>query len=385
MPQDSILLDLDAIKERYNLFNTTFPDEPVKNFFQFDQNATPKENLIKLSTIILNDENTTGYLFVYKSIFLEILSNWTNILSKGNSIKVLESAASIITIYPLSTSIIEEFLDRENDHFITILQNPSSQGESKLSKVLLSYYRLLYQNKEIFAKYIKPDVLYSLIANNQLNNFSTEITKYLAIKILSLYLDMGEQALNKAIKTHISSDDNLIGSYDSNLHANYKFLELNEAKRFTNFSKLPEVSECFSPSDNHLHNYFTIQSKDLNANVVSICGVLVPKINTVRDSTEYPLEYVPTDKTVSALRDLAKKLQYNDPVMLVGRAGAGKTFLINELSKYIGCHDSIVKIWVHMKVVMEIGINFYFQFAVPLLCRKGPIRLGNNFVNHHHA
>ncbi|CCD26053.2 AAA family ATPase midasin NDAI_0G02760 [Naumovozyma dairenensis CBS 421] len=370
MSHDHVLLDLLAIKERYDLFNTTFPSEALNKLPVFDSKLTPKENLLNVSHFALNEPNTSGVLFIYKSIFLEIISNWTTVLYKTDRIQVFDSVSKIITIYPLATSLIEEFLDRENDYFLSVLQNPSTQGESNLQKVLLSYYRLLFENKEAFVKYVKPDILYSLISEIQAQStFSTEIVKFLAIKILSIYLDMGEKALLNMIKTHISSDENLIGSYETSSNINYKFLEINEAKRFSNFSKLPESPECFIDSAtenaNIQNKYYTIKPQDLNPNIVSICGVLVSKINSFKDANVYPESFVPTLKTITALRKLAKQLQYNEPVMLVGQAGAGKTFLINEASKYIQCHDSIVKIHLGEQTDAKLLIGTYTSGEKP--------------------
>ncbi|CCF56589.1 hypothetical protein KAFR_0B02920 [Kazachstania africana CBS 2517] len=338
MSHDRVILDLEAIKERYNLFNSTFPSEALKHHFEFDFSSSATENLIKLSQIALNDKHTSAYLFIYNTIFLEILAHWTTKLDKNESVKVLESSSRIITMYPKATSLIEEFLERENDHFVTILQNPSSQDENQIFTILLSYFRLLYHNKDIFESFIKPDVLYKLISSSQ----PSELTKFIALKVLGIFLDAGEAALTSMFDIHITSDGTLIGTYELDNNINYKFLEINEAKRFSNFTRLPEVPEVHELLPNK--KYFLIEPTELNDRVVSICGVLVPRGNSIRDIKQYPLTFVPTEKTIATLRLLARKVQNSEPVMLVGQAGSGKTFIINELSKYMQCHDSIVKI-----------------------------------------
>lgn len=97
----------------------------------------------------------------------------------------------------------------------------------------------------------------------------------------------------------------------------------------------------------------------MSTKVASICGVIVPKVHTIQDKVFYPLTFVPTHKTVSSLRQLGRKIQNSTPIMLIGKAGSGKTFLINELSKYMGCHDSIVKIHLGEQTDAKLLIGTY--------------------------
>ncbi|CAI4046401.1 hypothetical protein N7582_003803 [Saccharomyces uvarum] len=356
MSQDRILLDLNAVNQRLALFDSTFPSDAIEKPFKFSNKKSTSENLNKLAETILQSSSIAGHVFLYKHIFLEIVARWTTNSDKKDSVVVIEQLGSIITLFPSAMPLIEDYLDRENDHFITVLQNPSSQRNSDLFKILLAYYRFLYHNKEVFARFIQPDILYKLVdlPNEGQQN---QVITFLTLKVLSLYLDMGEKSINDMVDVYIKSQDTLLGWSKDDSKVDYSFLELNEAKRFANFSKLPYVPECFIVDKKH--NYFAIESQDLNSKVTSICGVIVPKIHTIHDKVSYPLTLVPTEKTVSSLRELAKRIQNSTPIMLVGRAGSGKTFLINELSKYMGCHDSIVKIHLGEQTDAKLLIGTY--------------------------
>ncbi|CAI4046054.1 AAA family ATPase midasin SKDI_12G1560 [Saccharomyces kudriavzevii IFO 1802] len=355
MSQDRILLDLDAVNQRLALFNSTFPSDAIEPF-KFSTKKSTSENLNKLAETILHSHSIAGHVFLYKHVFLEIVARLTTCSGKNDYVLLIEQLANIITIFPFSMPLIEDYLDRENDHFTTVLQNPSSQKNSDLFKILLAYYRLLYHNKEVFARFIQPGILYQLVdlpAEGQENKLIT----FLALKVLSLYLDMGEKAINDMTDTYIKSHDTLLGCLEGDSKVDYNFLDLNEAKRFANFSKLPCVPECFTVNKNH--HYFIIDPQDLSTKVTSICGVMVPKIHTIHDKVSYPLTFVSTGKTVSSLRQLGRKIQNSTPIMLVGKAGSGKTFLINELSKYMGCHDSIVKIHLGEQTDAKLLIGTY--------------------------
>ncbi|EJS42740.1 mdn1p [Saccharomyces arboricola H-6] len=356
MSQDRILLDLDAVNQRLTIFNSTFPSEAIETLFKFSTQKSVSENLNKLAGTILHSRSIAGHVFLYKHFFLEIVARWTASSDKNVSVAVIDQLASIVTIFPSAMSLIEDYLNRENDHFITVLQNPSSQKNSDLFKILLAYYRLVYHNKDVFARFIQPDILYQLVdlpAEGQKNQLIT----FLVLKVLSLYLDMGEKTINDMLDTYIKSHDTLLGCFEGDSKVDYSFLELNEAKRFANFSKLPSVPECFVL--NKSHKYFIIGPQDLNSKVTSICGVIVPKIHTTHDKLSYPLTFVPTEKIVSSLRQLGRKIQNSTPIMLIGKAGSGKTFLINELSKYMGCHDSIVKIHLGEQTDAKLLIGTY--------------------------
>ncbi|CAB4255465.1 similar to Saccharomyces cerevisiae YLR106C MDN1 Huge dynein-related AAA-type ATPase (midasin), forms extended pre-60S particle with the Rix1 complex (Rix1p-Ipi1p-Ipi3p) [Maudiozyma barnettii] len=353
---DYVFLDLQKVKERRTLFTEIFPEEQNIELFKFNKASSTKENLLKLSKEILISNSIPAFLFIYKPIFLEILSQWIWNIPKEYAVHILDAAASIITTYPLSMSLMEEFLESENEHFTTILQNPSTQSEQDISKILLSYYRLLYHNKEVFSKYINPDLLYNFI-NSETNSFSNSIIKFLAIKIVSLYLDMGEQATVDMIRIKCPSQDELLGQYDNDSEIDYYFLDVNEAKRFSNYSRLPEVEECLVPVRNG--KYFIIKPDDLTDKVVSICGILVPRLTQNDLSSDASPSFVPTEKTIDTFRQLAKQVQKSAPVMLIGKAGAGKTFIINELSKYMGCEKSIVKIHLGEQTDAKLLIGTY--------------------------
>ncbi|AJV76513.1 Mdn1p [Saccharomyces cerevisiae YJM450] len=356
MSQDRILLDLDAVNQRLILFNSAFPSDAIEAPFHFSNKESTSENLDNLAGTILHSRSITGHVFLYKHIFLEIVARWIKDSKKKDYVLVIEKLASIITIFPVAMPLIEDYLDKENDHFITILQNPSTQKDSDMFKILLAYYRLLYHNKEVFARFIQPDILYQLV-DLLTKEQENQVVIFLALKVLSLYLDMGEKTLNDMLDTYIKSRDSLLGHFEGDSGIDYSFLELNEAKRCANFSKLPSVPECFTIEKKS--SYFIIEPQDLSTKVASICGVIVPKVHTIHDKVFYPLTFVPTHKTVSSLRQLGRKIQNSTPIMLIGKAGSGKTFLINELSKYMGCHDSIVKIHLGEQTDAKLLIGTY--------------------------
>ncbi|KAL6452017.1 MDN1 Midasin [Candida maltosa Xu316] len=106
---------------------------------------------------------------------------------------------------------------------------------------------------------------------------------------------------------------------------------------------LPERPQPLKPSK----KIITITPEVLSPLITSICGILVPHLLSPSEhqpDIEVDSKFVPTNGAVEVLRKLALNIQYNRPVMLHGKAGAGKTFLINQLAQYMSYTDSIVKI-----------------------------------------
>lgn len=359
MSHEEIVLNVDSIRGLDEIYTTNFAIDAPQRCYEFDFKLTAEENLQRLSLVALADKFSLRYLFVYRQIILEIISRWINITEKDKVITVFDAIARYTVCYSVASPLTEKFLERENEHLIAVLQNASSQDPEDLRMVLLAYYRLLSQNKEVFAKFINPEVL-SKIADRKEN---PKVVRYLAVKILSLYLDAGERALIEMIDKHFDSEEPILAIYERCNDVNYRFLELNEAKIVSRFSGLPQPEENVALKSTGEH--FIINRDDLSENVASVCDILVPRVSASPDCPPYELTYVPTEKSVKVLRQLAESVRNAEPVMLVGKAGSGKTFLINELTKYLRCHDSVVKIHLGEQTDAKLLIGTYTSGEKP--------------------
>lgn len=363
MSHNSVILDLESALERFYIFNRTYPAEALDKFFEFDSHVSTTENLQRLSQLLLSKSCHVGYLFVYKTILLEIISRWINNHNKlEQCVSVFDVCGRIIGLFPVCKPLVEQFLDRNNEHIIAILQNHSSRDEQELRTILLAYYRLLYHDKEAFGKYVRPDLLYSIVDAAKM-----EVITLLSLKILSIYLDAGERVIDEMMEAHIGTDTQLYGHYELDTQVDYRFLELNEAKRLANFARLPEVPECFQRSAGH--HYIILEPESLSQGVVSICGTLIPFVTPdqgplTRTATASS-SFVPTEKSIHALRQLANKIRNAEPIMLCGKAGSGKTFLVSQMSKYAGREESMVKIHLGEQTDAKLLIGTYTSGEKP--------------------
>lgn len=343
----SISVNVAEANLRYEAYSNKFPQKKIPAAFKFDSNKSVSDNLNDLALFALHPDATLPILYSYKSIFLDLMARWVEnsetyetsyAQSYGKTrtpqfpgITILLALSRVVQIFPESMSLVEIFISQialfDNiDRALTRKVDPN-----ELQLILLAVYRVFNCKPNKFKPYVRPQTLYKVLDLPE--NFN--ISKFLALSLLCNYLEASEEARAKMNKTHIK-ESSLTGIYDAKYSIDYRFISLVEAKRLSNYTKLPASVPC-----DESHN-FTINSSDLSAHIVSVCGVLVTRKNTALLQSDS--ESVETLNSVLVLKRLAEMIQHDRPVMLHGKAGSGKTFLINQMAKYLGFEDSIVKI-----------------------------------------
>lgn len=341
----SIRLNTAEANARYSLYRELFPQKNVPAPIQFDFSASTTSNLDKLALFALHHNATLPVLYAYKPIFLDLMSRWVENPEKfehfycefhginPNHVPgtiVLMALSRVIALCPESSNLIETYLSR-NSLFLRINDAISMATDANaLSGSLLAFHRIYTVNPHKFKQYISAQTLHKTLELP----LEFSVSKYLAISILATYLNASEISKDEMMNAHIK-EATLVSHYDADYEIDYRFLALVEAKRLSNYTKLPAEIDC---DESHI---VTITSSDLSSLVISICGVLVSNTAGTRKSFE---DAVDTENSVHVLRKLAQNIQNDKPVMLYGRAGSGKTFLINQLAYYMSCLDKIVKI-----------------------------------------
>lgn len=343
-----ITISFNQVEELYSTYKSFYTLKKLPTqLFTFNKSVSLDENLNQLSLLALDHSLPTYYC--YKPIFLELIARWVNktvefenkyTKSKLETRKVPGSVVllALSRLLQISTeylNLFELFLS-QNAFWDNI-----DIERYELESILLAFYRLLKFDTNRFKAFIKPKALYQII-NKSGNEF--QVSKFLAIQILSIYLQASEISKNKMIDTHLPKDKDLKSNYEGEI-VDYYFIALLEAKRTSNFLTLPEVEYNSNPSKT---NSIQIPPESLSSTVTSVCGVLVPHLNISKSQSvslqQEETKFVPTNSAVEVLRKLASSVQFNKPVMLYGKAGSGKTFLINQLANYMSYSDSIVKI-----------------------------------------
>ncbi|AEY98895.1 FAGR074Cp [Eremothecium gossypii FDAG1] len=336
-------LQLDACRERFAIYNRLNPQRPAPELFQFERGGDVKVQLSQLARLALDIRYTVPYLYIYRPIFADIVSRWLCELEATEPVAVLDGLARCIRLCPEIGSLAHHFLSERGDFFCALIQTHEQDRNNELQRTLLAYYRFIYYDREAFKAHIHPQVLHAVLGSSQ-----PSVVKFLAMKILALYLEMSESTYIALQNKHIAAGEHLLSDYEGDSGVDYRFLELNESKMFSNFSRLPtdtlEVNTATVTSEKDNENTLTIPAELLSAHVIPVCKVLIAKVSTHGPAHVLKTTMVPTAHSVEAMVQLARCVQHSQPVMLVGGTGSGKTFLVNELARMLGVHDSMVKI-----------------------------------------
>lgn len=340
MGSEFIVLNTDIAAKKLSIFNKSFPLQKLNDYYCFDFNKSTDENLSSLALWSLNQDYTVPHLFIYNDLFLDCCSRWISGQDSHYFVQIINALGRIISLFPESSQLTEHFLSKNFDYLDAILQTYETQETNDIETILLSYYRLLDYDRIRFEKYLKAVTLYNLLKHD------SNVVKFLSLKLISLQVNMSESAYETIKSKHLDpSSFPILGFYEGSQNINFEFLELNEAKRLSNFSRLPiSMSETCNVVEGARHQYL-IDTNGLSSHIVNVSGVLVPRISDLHE-VSYSGEsvLVKTDNVTKTMTTLSKQLQRNEPVMVIGKAGSGKTFLINEIAKSLGCHKNMVKI-----------------------------------------
>lgn len=340
----SIRLNTAEANARFAIYAERFPERNVP-LFQFEKSASILSNLDNLALLALHHNATLTVLYAYKPIFLDLMARWVenpakfeNAFCEAHKIPsshipgsiVFMALSRVVDLYPESCNLIELFME-QNPIFLRVEDAIITGVEpTSLNSPLLAFSRVYNAKPHKFKQFLSVTTLHKVL------DLTTEysVAKYLAIGMLASYLNASEISKDNMIKTHIQKNS-LVNTYDADYKIDYHFLALVEAKRLSNHTKLPNEIEC---QESRL---ITITPGDLSLLVISICGVIVSNPSRSQSSIDNAVE---TKNSVQVLRQLARNIQNDRPVMLYGGAGSGKTFLINQLAQYLSCQDEIVKI-----------------------------------------
>lgn len=341
----SIVVDFAAASARYSQYGHSFPHKKLPTAFRYNPSDTQELNLNRLALFALHPKTTLACFYAYNEIFLDIVARW---VANVDSFELAYSEAHLMSTPDFKGSIIFLALSRifpifhECASFIDSLLhdtqllpevlNLNASSVKELKMTLLALYRIYKSQPSRFEKFIDSTKLYEILSLSD----KYDVSKYLAIKSLSIYLNASEVSRNKMISTHIRSKS-LESTFDGETKIDYQFLDLVDAQILSDFTHLPT-----SVQSSQSHKVL-IPASTLSSSVICVCGILIARLSAESQDTLQDT-VVPTTNATHVLKTLAELFQRRKAVLLHGRAGSGKTFLINQFARYLSCHNEIVKI-----------------------------------------
>lgn len=355
MNEISVSFDLKDAKQAYLAYGAFFTKKSTPEGPLFNVKHAAADNLNTVARHMLDDRAVYADVLAFSPIIVELVARLINnpaierdfatqndlVLTIEGS-KVIYTLAAALTVREELKTLVELYLERKS-FFLSLSNCIQTISHFEVQMVLLAFYRLLNTDRQKFQKFVDPEVLNMIISSPE----ATHINKYLSILILSQYLFLSEDVMTQMIKDK-TDDKELVGYYDGESNVNYKFLPLIEAQRLSNFSKFSAAGE---PKSIHSKTLVSFTQEDLSLGVANIAGVLVPNLISLTNQSAHaftPSSFVPIDKSFKSMKQFASHIKTSDPVMLIGSAGSGKTFLVNEIAKSLRIEDSNSLIRIHL-------------------------------------
>lgn len=268
-------------------------------------NSTP-QSVEDLCQIALLPEYTLLVLHAFKPLFLEVQAQWVLGDFSSDTANVFHALASTVSVLPQSNALVEHFLIRYADSLL--------DPEAPNLTILQAFYRILSHDRARYKDYISPEKLYMCM------NSDVVAIRGLAVVLLAIYTEASEKTRRDWLQEYLGSEPDSI-----------KFLALEEARRIAADSKFLATSPVYTK---------TMELPAANI-VANIGGTLIPKIDPLPSR---PCDFVATEGSVSTITKIASGLLENKPVLLVGPAGAGKTFYVDCLASQLRPSEDIVRI-----------------------------------------
>ena len=370
---NSIIVDFKQSLEVHRNFQQFYSKKCLPAFNNFNKALSNQENLIQLSTHLLNNNATTCDLFSFKPIIIELVARLIHsqeierlYLKENNLHHVIEgsqtlSSLALIMTYTQEIAILVEHFLKSKDFFHSMKNCLASISQDELQILLLAFYRLINLDRQKFYSFIDAQVLHSILSQES----SNDINKYITSLILSTYFFLSEEAKNQMIQQHVNTS-NLVGTLDGDKNVNFKYITLFEAQRLSNLSKIQPADYCFKETNSTI----TFTENDLSPGVSVISGIMVPNLISLKSNVNfnnYESNFVDVLKSIDALRDFAKFSKNSSPVLLVGSAGSGKTFLVDEMAKRLHIEEtnSLVKIHLNQQTDSKTLLGTYTSGSKP--------------------
>ncbi|KAL8796326.1 MAG: hypothetical protein Q9195_001233 [Heterodermia aff. obscurata] len=275
--------------------------------------------------------------------------------------QILSALAKILPLAPFLSSRARTLLRLHSAEIVQAFRLERTTGlcndpDRLLHLDLLTVFRLLVFDNEEFAAVVALTQMQILL------NHSHRPTRYLAIRILCMYLHASDNFLSQMIKDYIEDDTSIEASWES-IEIDYYFLGLWEEQRLANLRR--ELTEARAARSGSLHSPKAIdilQSKYLSPNTARICGVLLPRLE---GPAPPPSSLVLTRIVEHNMYMLAKAVRDSNNVLVTGLAGAGKSSLIRHVADELCRSSSPITIILNEQTDIKLLLGVYTSEKSP--------------------
>lgn len=325
------------------------------------RHGSNKHYLDALARLALQPTHSSAIFTSHHKLSVELSSRWLTLSQPDpESVAIFAALARILPAAPYLSPYVTRFIQSRTDGPLTLLASPNATGvlelpQHVLQDILLALFRLLECDNAAFARLISPAQLQLLLGH------TCRSVRYLAIRILCLYLHASDAVFHAMVEKYLG-DDKIDGDWEGK-SIDYRFLSLWEDKRLRDLNRDLEhaiskhASEQTPPGARRI-----ISHRDLSSTTACFAGVLLPCLNP-RSATGTSLVMTPTVE--SNLQCLAGAMTTNRPILLSGPLGAGKTSLLREVAKSLGRDEDMLVLHLNEQTDAKLLIGMYTTSGGP--------------------
>lgn len=327
------------------------------------QHGSNTSYLDTLSALALDPRYTSLIFVTHEAIFVEICSRWLQKLRLDPNVDPLTAVVAIAQVLPVAPHLsvyAKELLLHQRPGILQVFASRKVTalmeipGDS-LHLLLLSMYRLLKFENKGFEAIVCPAQLQVVLSHHQ------HSIRYLAVRIFCLYLHASDAAMSQMINRYCCQNE-IAGAWEDKI-IDYVFLTLWEEKRLKELAQALIDSRNDSQTSNGHHSIPRILvSRDFSSQTALMGNVLVPRL------AGKPLDQslmVLTDTSIRNVSIFAQAINQEQPLLVTGPAGCGKTLLVDTVSRELGKSDSIVTLHLNEQTDAKLLIGMYTSADTP--------------------
>lgn len=325
----------------------------MEHILQKLHNAPQSEYLNLIASTALDPKYTDEIFAKFSNIFADTCARW--ISSESSDTTIISALGRIVPLAPYLAEYAERYLQRTSSNSLLCIldfaasSNSSNPPEDLLTEHLLGVFRLLVFDNACFARFLQPAALQLLLSHPAL------VVRYLAIRILCLYLHAADAAYEEMVKKYVG-DQPILGYWEGK-QIDYRFLSLWEEKRYSQLHKKLATMERASNGSQGI-------PPDLVSEAACKIGqVFLPRLAGPSSGDQTMI--VPTETTLRNLNSIAQALLSPKAIMVTGLAGSGKTMLIRHLAHKLNKADSLITLHLNEQSDVKMLIGMYTTGNTP--------------------
>ena len=339
---------MDLSRDRSHLLQATeilenAPCELIKVL----QQGTSQQYLNALAALALLPSHTSDIFAYHEPLFVEVCGIWLDDPQyRLKPLPILAALTRILPFAPHSAGHAKAIFQRLPSLTITAV---SDMVEDELGLLLLVTYRLLVFDNRTFASYVLPATLQILLRH------ASRYIRYLAIKVLCLYLYAADRAFIQMVKIYLG-DDEIPGQWEG-IAIDYTFFSLWERKRINEVQDKLRMSRRYRSRESQTEAPgLLLQVHDLSPSTACIGGILVP---CIKGKSLDPARLTVTSTVYRNLATFAGALNTGEHLLITGISGSGKSSLVKDVARTLGKLSSMITLHLNEQTDAKLLLGVY--------------------------